>query len=207
MKNKKYIFSLLLFFPMLACPQIKDSNKVNVKKVFKDWQQASSLAIIENFNEMVEKGTDSLSIVKNTLPIFRDYITASRAECFNAFKENGLKPFKNLYYSDFLIFEIFREDHCHTKVMHIIVEKEMKKYSFVRSCITDNNTKVYEEKISGNFMKFGKEFVSNFEYKGNWRLYTGMLTFIKEGSFKSIALLYLTENDVEKLNEKKLGLQ
>lgn len=206
-RNKKILLGLFLILPMLGCAQIKDTNKNEVEKVYNKWQQATYASLNDSLSEIIQAGADSLSVMQYTLPIFKNYITDWRSECFHAFKDKGFEPFIGLYSSDLLVVEILREDHSHTKVMHIIDEKTEKKYSFVRSHMTDNKTNVYEEAVSDTAINFIEEFVSDFNYKRGWRSYTGVITYIKKGNFNSIPLLYLSEADIKSLNSYELGLQ
>lgn len=205
--SKKYLLSLFLLLPMFGYAQIKDTNKNEVEKVFNKWQQATYTSLNDSLNEIIQAGADSLSVMQYTLPIFKNYITDWRSECFHAFKDKGFEPFIGLYSSDFLVVEILREDHSHTKVMHIIDEKTEKKYSFVRSCMTNNETNVYEETASNTLTEFIEDFTTDFDYKEGGRSYTGVITYIKKGNFNGIPLLYLSDADIEKLNAHGLGLQ
>ncbi|MBK6729691.1 MAG: hypothetical protein IPG60_01595 [Bacteroidetes bacterium] len=206
-KNKNPLFILFLILQMVGCAQVKDTSKNEVELIFNKWQQATYKSLNDSLNEIIKSGADSLSVVKNTLPIFQNHITSSRSECFNSYNEKRYNPFDNLYSSNLLVIEIFREDNCHTKVMHIIDEKVKKKYSFVRSCMTDNKTEVYEETVSDNLSKSVEGFVSDFSYKEGWRAYTGVITYITKGNFKSVPLLYLSDDDIEKLNAYGVGLE
>ena len=206
MKNKKLYLIYLLLLPIISFSQVKDINRSNVIRLFNDWQQVTYLSLKDNLNDIIKEGADSVSVIKNTLPTFKKFLTSSRSECFIEFKNKGYKPFYNLYTSDILIIEIFREDNCHTKVMYIIdVNKEIK-YSFIRSCMTKGKTIIKKDSISETIISFVKDFALDFNYKESWQSYTGIMTIIEKGKFKSIPLLYLSDDNINKLNKYNLGL-
>ncbi|MFN4233852.1 MAG: hypothetical protein ACK4IK_03495 [Bacteroidia bacterium] len=206
-KNKKSLLIFYFVLPLVGFAQFKDTNNRDIKKFLNKWGQATYISLNDNINDVISAGADSLSVMKNTLPIFQNYITHSRSECFNLYYEKGYIPFGNLYSSNLLIIEILREDDYNTKIMHVINVKEKKKYSFVRSCMTESKTNVYEEIVSDSLLVLIEDFNAGFIYKEGWRSYTGIITYIIDGKFKCIPLLYLSDDDIEKLNNYGVGLK
>lgn len=207
-KNK--LISLVLILTFLGCTNHSKVNN-NVARIFKDWKIATYMSLQNKIHRIIDEGADSISVIDNTLPIFKKYITSSRYEYFNSFNKSNIKPFEHFYSSDFIIIEIFREDNCHTKVMHIVKivpsSKNVKAFNFVRSCYTSGVTKINKLQLSRSVLKKLDGFIANFKYKGGFRNYTGIITYIKKGKFRCLPLLYLSDKDIDSLNKITLGLE